>query len=107
MSSLSPEIARRHGKRDDIIALFQSRPLQWIGIHELAHVGGFAAWRTRVSEARQELEAKDGAVTWNEDCRNSAYMFTPYVPIPRSHDANGQRILFWGGVIGDAKRCLL
>jgi len=83
---LSHEINKRTGKRDDIIALFQSKPLQWIGVHELAHVGGFASWRTRVSEARQVIEKDGGSLKWNEDCRKSAYMFLPYVPVARAAD---------------------
>ena len=33
-------------------ALFKSRPNQEISCYELAEVGGFSGWRTRVSECR-------------------------------------------------------
>lgn len=78
MSHLHPlkaEIQRRSGNTEKVVALFKSQPLTWIPIRELADVGGFAAWRTRVSEARQLIEAEGGSVEWNEDCKASAYMF--------------------------------
>lgn len=41
---------------DDFVAKvarhFMARPGQWVDYRELATVGGFGAWRTRVSDAR-------------------------------------------------------
>ncbi len=83
---MKDEFARRANKTADVLALFRRKPLTWIGVHELAHVGGFAAWRTRVSDARKVLEADGGSLVWNENRDESAYMFKPYVPLGRSAD---------------------
>jgi hypothetical protein len=37
---------------DRVAALFKSMPGQWIDARVIAQVGGFAAWRTRISNAR-------------------------------------------------------
>lgn len=100
---MKSEIQRRQSKTDAVIALFRSQPLAWIGIHQLAHVGGFAARRTRISNARAILEkiyaANDpdgGTIVWNNDVHDSAYMFVPWKPIARSAETTvtGQRELF-------------
>ena len=66
-----------------VLALFRARPLQWIGVHELAQVGGFAGWRTRVSQARQVIRREGGRLEWNKQTRTSAYRFIPYEPLGR------------------------
>lgn len=83
MTRVKNEINRRRTRTDAVLDLFRSRPLQWIGVHELAQVGGFAAWRSRVAEARGMIEAGGGSLTWNKQVQDSAYMFTPYTPLGR------------------------
>lgn len=35
-------------------ALLESRKGEWVSALDLAHVGGYLSWRTRVSDARRE-----------------------------------------------------
>jgi hypothetical protein len=75
-----PDFAQRRRRLDLILELFQSRPGQWISVHELARVGGFTAWRTRTSEARQQLvKAGAGTIEWNHEQIEGAYRFVPFV----------------------------
>jgi hypothetical protein len=37
-----------------VAQLFLSNPNRWMDWREIAHVGGGAAWRTRLSEARRK-----------------------------------------------------
>lgn len=39
---------------DRIAAVFEGRPGEWIDAHDLLKVGGFAGWRTRISELRTQ-----------------------------------------------------
>jgi len=62
--------------------LFLSNPWVWIDWHRLAQVGGGAAWRTRVSDARRKFEqsslgAIDNRVVRHEDWTQSEYRFSP------------------------------
>ena len=41
--------------RDAVAGLFKARPNTWIEWHEFAAVGGWLAWRTRISDCRREL----------------------------------------------------
>jgi hypothetical protein len=41
--------------RDAVANVLRQRADQWVPWHELAKVGGAMAWRTRVSDARQQL----------------------------------------------------
>lgn len=55
-------------------------------MQELAQVGGFPAWRTRVSEARTRIEAVSdlepcGRIEWNHKTKTSAYRYLPYTPL--------------------------
>ena len=74
---MKSEMQRRQGKTQAVIELFQLRPGVWIDAGTLAKVGGFCAWRTRVSDARKAL---DGSLEWNGDVRESAYRFVPMPP---------------------------
>ncbi len=74
---MKAEIQRRAGKTQAVIDLFQCRPGVWIDAETLAKVGGFCAWRTRVSDARKAL---DGSLEWNGDVRESMYRFVPQPP---------------------------
>jgi hypothetical protein len=76
-NSLPHELARRKTARECVYELLLERQQQWVGIHDLARVGGFAAWRTRVSECR-ELAARDGSeILWNGSVKDSKYMLRP------------------------------
>jgi hypothetical protein len=39
---------------DAVAAYLKQRPGQWVSALDLAHVGGYLSWRTRVSDARRE-----------------------------------------------------
>ena len=76
-NSLPHELTRRKSARDCVYELLVEHQQQWVGVHELARVGGFAAWRTRVSECR-ELAARDGSeILWNGSVKDSKYMLRP------------------------------
>lgn len=81
--NVGENLAVRQTYTAKVIALFQSRPKEWIEVHELAAVGGFAAWRTRVSEARESLERGGGTLEWNHKQRQSAYRYLPWTPLGR------------------------
>ena len=77
------DFAVRATLTDAVLALFLSRPGVWIDVHELAQVGGFCGFRTRVSEARKRFERDyRGTVVWNGKQRSSAYRYVPVVPPP-------------------------
>lgn len=80
---VSQQIAVRQTYTQKVIALFKSRPLEWLTVQELAQVGGFAAWRSRISDARQILEAEGGTLEWNHKIRLSAYRWLPYRKLGR------------------------
>ena len=117
--SLTQEITRRQSNTEKVLALFRSRPLEWIDWTELAEVGGALAWRTRVSGARQIIRAEGGTLE-NRQRRNisverdqdrqparmclgaiiSEYRYKPFVPLGRSADVQppDQQALFDMGV---------
>jgi hypothetical protein len=79
---LGPQIAGRQSRTQDVLALFKASPGRWIDVHTLAHVGGFAAWRSRVSDARQiVVKGGEGNIEWNGVPEESAYRFTPFVAL--------------------------
>jgi len=58
--------------------LFLAHPNEWIDGRELAKIGGYAAWRTRLSECRQRFGmAIENRVTHHEDHTVSKYRYTP------------------------------
>ena len=68
-------------------AVFLSRPGVWIDGRYLARHGGYAAYRTRTSELRHQLQASgmgtiENRVTRYPDFRVSEYRFVPSI----SHD---------------------
>lgn len=72
------ELERRASLTEAVRDLFLSRPGVWIPVRVLADVGGFAAWRTRVSDARHLIEADDcGTIRWNGQVKDSAYRYEP------------------------------
>ena len=46
---------KRTTYRDEVAALFRTLPAIWIHGENLAEVGGYYAWRTRVSDCRKQL----------------------------------------------------
>lgn len=71
------EATRRRSRADLVEHLFRSRPGQWISAGELADVGGFCAWRTRVADVRRRVEdGGEGTIQWNGHVRESAYRWT-------------------------------
>lgn len=77
---VSEELERRASLLDEVEALFRSKPLVWIGWREFAKVGGACAWRSRIAECRTK---RDMRIEWNKNVRESAYRFTPHVPLGR------------------------
>jgi hypothetical protein len=90
-------MAERPTFTDRVADLFRSMPGQWIDGRTLAQVGGFAAWRSRVSDARlaygmdirnrQRRETRDGReVVVTEYC---------YFPQPRALEHAEDQPLPW------------
>ena len=78
VAALDPEANCRRSRADQVEHLFRSPPGQWISAGELATVGGFCGWRTRVADVRRRVEdAGQGTVEWNGDVRGSAYRWLP------------------------------
>lgn len=59
---------------DRVRHLFLSRPGVWIDGRELATVGGYAAWRSRVSECRTEYRM----TIENQQTRHADYTVSKY-----------------------------
>lgn len=95
-ASIRDQIGVRHRYLDDVIAYFRARPGIWIEAAELARVGGFCGWRTRVSDARKVFETEGGSLEWNRHARGSAYRYLRHVPLGRSAETitEGQGTLF-------------
>jgi len=76
-NSLPHELTRRKTATERVYELLVEHNQRWVDVHALAHVGGFAAWRSRVVEAR-ELAARDGSeIVWNGSVKDSKYMLRP------------------------------
>lgn len=67
---------KRASKTLAVLALFQSRPMEWVSAHELMKVGGELAWRSRVSDCRK-VAPSGWTITWNGDEQASAYRYEP------------------------------
>src|SRR5262245_60112241 len=82
---------------EKVMELFRSHPHTWIPAPEIATVGGFCGWRTRVSNARERFEKEDWTIVWNNKARSSAYMLREK-PLGRDAETKelGQRRLFGG-----------
>lgn len=97
-SAMKEELARRKSNVEKLREFFLSKPLVWIGVHELARIAGFAAWRTRCSDCRQVIETAGlGTIRWNGNCRESAYRYEPFQSLGRSAETrveSPQRALF-------------
>lgn len=76
MTDVAQELERRRSRADECERLFRSRPNVWITATELATVGGFCAWRTRVADVRHRVRTNgEGTIEWNRRVRESAYRF--------------------------------
>ena len=59
-------------------ALFISRPHEWIDGRQLAQIGGYAAWRTRVSDCRKVYGMRiENEVETRPDLKISRYRYIP------------------------------
>jgi hypothetical protein len=65
-----------------MLALLEASPWTWIGWRQLA---AFApcSWRTRISDARKQVEKAGGKLMWNQSIRYSAYRYEPQAPLGR------------------------
>ena len=74
---------------------FIERPFVWVDVRTLAEIGGFAGWRTRVSQARQIVTDRQcGAIEWNNQIKASAYRYVPAPPEPVAPRPAVQESLF-------------
>lgn len=62
-----------------VAALFKAYPNQWLDGRQIAQVGGYAAWRTRVSDLRR---APFNMVIENETVRHEGYTVSRYKYVP-------------------------
>ena len=93
--SFAPDFAVRSSKNAQVKALFLAHPSKWISVKQLAKVGGFAAWRSRVAEVRIELHEEDaGTIQWNGDSKDSRYRYLRHVPIGTDASVPRERRLF-------------
>ena len=59
-------------------ALFLSRPGEWLDGRAIAQVGGYAGWRTRVSDCRRKFSMQiENTVERHEDYTVSRYRYVP------------------------------
>ena len=87
-----PDFAQRQSRTQAVMAEFRAHPGEWISVHRLAHVGGFAAWRSRVAEGRKLFEAEGLTIEWNGIVLESAYRLRP-MPQGRSSTTYRERLL--------------
>lgn len=94
---MKDELDRRATLAKAVLELFRAHPLQWLEAGALAEAGGFCAWRSRVSDARQVVKREGGDIVWNKDPRHSCYRYHPQAPqgrdageqVPREWTING------------------
>lgn len=87
---MKDEIDRRASYTRAVLDLFLAHPFEWLDVRSLAQVGGFAAWRTRVSDARHIIHDRcSGTIEWNGLVKESAYR---YVPVVVKKDAKAQQM---------------
>lgn len=78
------ELARRQKATVAILAAFLERPWHWYSARELMALSGALGWRTRVSEARRQLQAEGrGDIVWNRKVQTSSYRYEPQAPLGR------------------------
>ncbi len=92
---VAKQVAVRETVNERVRALFLSKPNHWFGVKQLAKVGGFAAWRTRVSQVRTAFESADeGTIQWNGDVKDSRYRYLKQKPIGPDAAVPRERKLF-------------
>ena len=64
---------------ENVRTLLVARSGEWVDGRELARVGGFAAWRTRLSDCRRQF----GMRIENETIRHEHYTVTRYRYLPQ------------------------
>lgn len=80
-ADMSRELPRRQKRTQATILYFKEHPTRWISWQVFYEIGGGCAWRTRLSEARQFIEAEGGSLEWNRKPLESAYRYLPQKPI--------------------------
>ena len=84
------EAIRRRGKNLKLRAFFAERPGRWVNARDLEPIAGRQAWRTRVSELRQQLLVEKVGTIENRQ----------YSARALERDAQGQPARLWlGGAI--------
>ena len=92
---LAAEIRARQSRNDAVRDLFLAHPNRWLSVKQLAKVGGFAAWRSRVAEVRIALhEADNGTIQWNGDSKDSRYRYLRQKPLGPDAGVPRERKLF-------------
>ncbi len=93
--NVATEIQSRHSRNERVKALFLSKPAKWISVKELAKVGGYCSWRTRVAEVRVQLKKDDdGTIQWNGDVNDSRYRYLRHTPLGPDASVPRQKGLF-------------
>lgn len=92
---MKAELDRRQSLTDAVERVFRARPLEWIGITELAALGGVGGFRTRISELRRRKVDPMNLVNNRKNGPRSAYMWMPHAPLGRdAGTVESQRGLF-------------
>lgn len=76
--TLTPDLSRLGPMAQRVAQHLLSRPGTWVDAHDLLQIGGFAAWRTRISECRRELERQGLGTIQNEQRREGRYRASFY-----------------------------
>jgi hypothetical protein len=93
--SVADQIAQRQTRNEAVRELFLSHPAKWISVKQLARVGGFAAWRSRVAEVRIALHESDaGTIQWNGNAKDSRYRYLKQKPLGPDAAVPRERRLF-------------
>ncbi len=92
---LAEEIAHLNKLNQRVHDLFMSKPAKWLSVKQLAKVGGFSGWRSRVSQVRTYLETRDeGTIQWNGDVKDSRYRYLKHRPLGPDAAVPRQKGLF-------------
>ena len=84
------EAIRRRGKNMKLRAFFVAQPGRWVNARDLEPIAGRQAWRTRVSELRQQLLVEGAGTIENRQCSTRTL----------ERDAQGQPARLWlGGAV--------
>lgn len=91
--SIVPELTRRQSLKDQLRALFEAHPGEWLSLADLARVGGTGGFRTRISELRLkdkmhiEHNGKNGA--------RSAHRYLPQRPLGPDASTDRPQLGLW------------